>query len=72
MIPYLVVIAFGLVVVGTGPSYHQWRARRREERDRPLARVVYLPSASCRAPEACPDPAHCAICISRAAALSVA
>ena len=67
MIAYLAVIFFGLVVGGTGPSYWDWRRRRQERRDRPLARVIYLPTACCRPGEpACPDPAHCAICKSRA------
>lgn len=63
MIVEIIVVAFGLVVGGTGPGFQDWRARRRARRDRPLARVIYLPSSACRprAP-ACPDPAHCAIC----------
>ena len=37
---YLVVIVFGLIVGGTGPSYRDWRRRRRELRDRPRARLL--------------------------------
>lgn len=38
-----------LTTVLSGPAWDDWRARRRERRDRPLARVVYLPSARCSA-----------------------
>lgn len=62
MIVPIVVAFFGLVVGGTGPAYHEWLDRRRANRDRPLARVVYLPSARCRPAPSCPDPGHCAIC----------
>jgi hypothetical protein len=58
-----VLVFFGLVVGGTGPAWHEWRRARAARRDRPMARVVHLPSAGCRpGPAACPDPERCAIC----------
>jgi hypothetical protein len=47
MTVFLLVVA-GLVVGGNGPAYHDWRDRRRALRDRPLAQVIYLPTARCR------------------------
>lgn len=43
----LVIVFF--VVVATGPAGLEWRERRRAELDAPVARVMYLPSASCTA-----------------------
>ncbi len=60
----LLVLVF-VAVVMTGPAVADplaaGRQRRRDETDRPSARVVYLPSAACRGGR-CPDPDHCAIC----------
>ena len=56
MIPLIVVLFFGSVAGGTGPAWHEWRARRERERLEAearlpaSARVVYLPSACCRPP----------------------
>lgn len=61
MIVWAIAALFGYVVATTGPAFQDRRARRREEQDRPLARVIYLPSAACRG-ASCPDPTHCAIC----------
>lgn len=46
----LLVIAFFATIV-SGPAYEDWRARRREIADRPMARAYYLPTAACREPE---------------------
>lgn len=67
MIPLLVLTFFAVVASGpavTDPLAAR-RERRREAADRPLARVVYLPSAACRDAGRCPDPSHCAICAAR-------
>jgi hypothetical protein len=44
------VILLGLAIGGSGPAWHEWRARRRADRDRPLAQVHYLPPAAIRPP----------------------
>lgn len=69
MLVCALVITF-FAVVATGPDNAQWisarladvRSKREERADQPLARVVYLPSAACRAREPECDPAICAIC----------
>ena len=45
-----VLIATFVVTVMTGPAGEEWLHERRVRRDRPLARVMYLPSATCRGP----------------------
>ncbi len=47
MIACLLVITF-FAVVGTGPDGVDWLARRRALRDRPVAKVLYLPDGACR------------------------
>jgi hypothetical protein len=48
----LIVTVF-VATVMTGPAGKDWLAERRDRRrlelDRPLAKVIYLPSESCRA-----------------------
>lgn len=55
MILGIALVAVFLYVVGTGPAGVEWRenrrARRQLELDRPLAKVIYLPSAGCRQPD---------------------
>jgi hypothetical protein len=50
VITFALVSVFAVVAL-TGPAGRDWRAARRALRDRPLARVAYLPSAGCRAGE---------------------
>lgn len=47
----LLVVLAGLAIGGYGPSYTDWRDRRRARRDAPAARVIYLPSSACRPPQ---------------------
>ena len=47
MIFVLFVIVFFTVVV-TGPAGVEWQEKRRALRDRPMAKVLYLPTASCQ------------------------
>jgi len=42
------LIAVGLVVGMTGPAGRAWFEQRRAQRERPRARVIYLPSGACR------------------------
>lgn len=68
MIAELVTVLLGAAIGGSGPAWHDWRARIRARRDFPAARVEYLPSGECL-----PDPAagrclepECALCKARA------
>ena len=47
MIATVLVVMF-LAVVMTGPAGQDWRAERHARRERPSARVMYLPSDRCR------------------------
>jgi hypothetical protein len=52
VIPFAVIVFFGALVGGSGPTYQEWKARRQARNDQPTARVVleYLPSSACREP----------------------
>ena len=47
MVACLIVLTF-FAVIATGPAGIEWRDNRRARRDRPLAKVIYLPSSVCR------------------------
>lgn len=47
MIICLFVITF-FAVIASGPAGKEFLDERRARRDRPLAKVIYLPTAACR------------------------
>ncbi len=47
---FLLLVLTGLVTYYTGPAGRESLERRRALLDRPTARVMYLPSSSCRGP----------------------